>query len=667
MTHLACSARRWRIFAAILLLIVCAWSSFAGAQEDNGLLKKSGTLQEPELMLKTWLLGEMDKAGALRAEKYEAVETLDDVAQWQQERKDFFWKQLGKLWDKTPLNAKITGTLDKEVYRIEKIVFESLPGFYVTATAFIPNAEKYPAPWPGVLEVCGHSDKGKAYEPYQKGAALCASNGLFVLIMDPIDQGERIQFCDENGKSDSVGVPAHNLIGSSCIPLGRNTATYEVWDMTRALDYLDSREDVISGNYGVFGCSGGGTQTSYIMALDDRVAVASPSCYICGIYNNLTHVLGPQDAEQCLFGQAAFGMDHADYIIMRAPKPTLLCTVTEDFFNIEDAWESMRQATRIYTRFHLSEKVAINEVDATHSIPAAAREAIVRWMLRFLAGRDEMTVEPDDLPILTEDEIRSLPLPGIAGQENFRTTFDINRDLAKEYKPLRDEAWKAMPPEQAAELVRRTAGIRPLAEVPDVVASKVDESDVEQILACEPGIFLPLEMNRPLVAGETVTLYIDDQGHRGEAAQAVLADATRAACAVDLRGWGETQGTGSNYYMHNFFGKEGTEFYLAYLLGKTYVGMRTEDLLATARYLKNAYQVKIRLEADGYARTVALHAAVVEPDLFDEILLRNEDTITTWTAFVEKAPTFIPLTDLVHGALKFYDLDNLLASVKESK
>ena len=90
------------------------------------------------------------------------------------------------------------------------------------------------------------------------------------------------------------------------------------------------------------GNSGGGTLTSYLMALDDRVAVAAPSCYITSLERLFT-TIGPQDGEQNVVGQVANGIDHADYILMRAPKPTLLCVGTRDFFDIQGSWDTFQE------------------------------------------------------------------------------------------------------------------------------------------------------------------------------------------------------------------------------------------------------------------------------------------------------------------------------------
>src|SRR5262249_12067156 len=154
---------------------------------------------------------------------------------------------------------------------------------------------------------------------------------------------------DEKGKP---GIPSstneHTLTGIGAMLVGGSTATYRIWDGMRAIDYLCSRPDVDAKKIGCAGCSGGGTLTSYLMHLDGRIAVRAPSCYLTSL-ERLFATIGPQDAEQNITGQVALGLEHADYITLRAPKPTLLCTATRDFFDIQGTWTSFREAKRIYT------------------------------------------------------------------------------------------------------------------------------------------------------------------------------------------------------------------------------------------------------------------------------------------------------------------------------
>ncbi|MDD2598043.1 MAG: alpha/beta hydrolase family protein [Kiritimatiellae bacterium] len=175
----------------------------------------------------------------------------------------------GGFPEQTPLQSRVTGVVQREGYRIEKVIFESQPGLFVTALLFLPDAsESCKPPYPGILISCGHSTDGKSLADYQRGAVQGALDGFAVLIFDPIDQGERLQL---PGKHPPICTGGHNITGVSAMLLGWNTARFRIWDGMRALDYMQSRREIDPGRLGVMGNSGGGTLSSYIMALDDRI------------------------------------------------------------------------------------------------------------------------------------------------------------------------------------------------------------------------------------------------------------------------------------------------------------------------------------------------------------------------------------------------------------
>ena len=653
------------ILAAVLYCGVPA--SADDAETADSILAANGLVSDPTFMVHEELIRQIDAASAAWRETYENVKSTADIENYQEAHKAYFLKNLGRLWEKTPLNPQVTGAISLPEYRVEKIVLETLPNFYATGTMFLPKVEKFAPPYPGLLIVCGHWQSGKAAYDHQTLAALGAMNGLAVFVFDPIEQGERFQNYDDEGKMTFWGTAAHNMLGTTSMLLGRNTATFEFWDNSRALDYLQSRDDVIADKLGVAGNSGGGTQTSYLMALDDRVACAAPCCFLTGFYGYLTHTLNPQDAEQNVFGQVAFGMDHQDYPIMRAPKPTLMCCKTNDFFCTDDTWTSFRFANRIYSRLNAPEKLSIVEIEGGHGYSPEVYNATIRWMVRWLTDRTELTytIHPDTMvPIFPEEKLNSIDDPkGVMSLPNARTTYDLNRDLAEELTAERAEKLANLSADEFAALVRKTAVI---AE-PDAIAPAEEIADGtgsgDFIYKTAPGIFCPVRSAFADSQGETLRLIVTSRGRAGDEVKNLIDSLDAAdgpACAIDLRGWGETQNISKEYFRYDHFGTDGIDFYCAYLLGKSYVGMRAEDLIAAAKSLKEKFgNKKIELVADtASAGIVALHAAAAAPGLFEKVTL--SEPIPTWTERVNAAPQPIPMTDLIHGVLTEYDIDDLI-------
>jgi cephalosporin-C deacetylase-like acetyl esterase len=594
-------------------------------------------------------------------EQYEQRKTPEQIAEYQRRLRKKFTEAIGGLPDRTPLNPQITGVVRRDGYKVEKVIFESQPKHYVTGALFVPDPGRFKPPYPGVIEPVGHSFTAKAREIYQSVGALLALNGMVALVFDPIDQGERGQMLSQ--WPSLSGTRAHTNLGVGSMLLGRNTARFEIWDGMRAIDYLQSRPEVDSTRIGCAGLSGGGTQTSYLMALDGRITAAAPACYLTG-FERLFATIGPQDAEQNIFGQLAFGMNHADYIMMRAPKPTLICAATGDFFDISGTWDTYRHAKRLYSRMGFAERVDLIEHDGEHNYHKPLREATTRWMMRWLLGKDEPITEPP-LKLLSEKEIQCTPDGQVMKLSGARSTYDLNRDYEKELAGRRRKLWRTNDKTELLGHVARIAGIRKLTELPKPEVSKLDTIKREGCtirkiaLMPEAGVHLPALMFTPPAARGTV-LYLHEQGKDADAAPGGpiedLIRSGRRVLAVDLRGTGETQ-QGSQRKFTGTTGSDWKDVFTAYLLGRSYVGMRAEDVLVCARFIEQEYGESVELIAVGNVGVPALHAAALEPDLFSSVKLAR--SLTSWSNVIELGRSVNQQVNAVHGALTTYDLPDL--------
>ncbi|MDW8038047.1 MAG: acetylxylan esterase [Thermoguttaceae bacterium] len=663
------------------------------AQPDElDVLAGFAELEKPGEMMTRYLLDQIAQAEKKWLQKYEARKTPEQIAAYQEYLKKEFLRRIGGLpTERTPLNAKVVGQQKRRGYRLEKIIFESQPRHFVTAVLFLPDPERFKPPWPGVVLACGHSNEAKAYPAYAAASALMALNGIACLVFDPIDQGERHQWRDPDGKFTLWGTAGHTMIGKGSILLGRNTARFEIWDAMRAVDYLQSRPDVDPKRIGATGISGGGTQTAYLMALDSRIVAAAPGCYLCSLYGRLLKTNGPQDAEQNIFGQLALGMDHADYCMMRAPLPTLILAATQDYFNIEDAWMSYRMAKRLYARLGYPERMELAETDEKHGFSVQLREAAVRWMLRWLAGREEALFEPKDLDVPTKQDLQCTPEGEVMLLEGARSVYDLNRDYARQLAEHRRKLWAETPRPELLERIRQIAGIGRLADLPppQVIERGVVQRDgyrVEKLLfRPEKGIYLPALLFVPAGNGpRAAVVYIHEDGKQADASPGgpieTMVRTGKMVLAVDLRGTGQTQSGIQRYFSKDLHGPDGQDFFLAYLLGRSYVGMRTEDILLCARWLQNRLPTPqvgeepskssekerakaVELVAVGHVSICALHAAALEPELFCAVKLVRP--LVSWTSGVELGYNKIRLVNLVHGALEVYDLPDLAGLVKQ--
>ncbi|MBC8356569.1 MAG: acetylxylan esterase [Planctomycetes bacterium] len=662
----------------------------------------------PGKQLEQLLMREFHSHLDRRLEAYNALKSRADCEKWQRERRKFFIRQIGGFPQRTPLNAKIVGELKGEGYRVEKILFESRPGHHVTVNLYLPDAK---GPYPAVLVPCGHSRNGKAAGHYQRVSSLLAKNGIAALCYDPIGQGERYQCLADSDQTHYRTAPQHKVVhprvqflptiehttmGVGSILLGSNVAQYRIWDGIRAIDYLQSRKDIIADKIGCTGNSGGGTITAYLMALDDRIVAAAPACYLT-TFRRLIETVGAQDAEQNIFGQIAFGMDEPDYVMMRAPKPTLICAATRDVtFDIGGTWDLFRQSKRFYTRMGYAERVDMIEADARHGFTILLRTASVRFMRRWLLGKDDVIHEINPLPDpltdevmrehqytadWTDEQLQCSPDGQVMLMKGERSVFDINAGIERKLREEREAAWEKLNADQRRELVRKTIGCRTgtlarlnrnigtgkSARPTDAIQRKDYRIEKTILAGNEDQLALPGLLFIPATVSKPPVLYLHGESMKAEAQPGGLCEQLtkqgHLVLSAELSGIGETEtGYDKRDYGRGLFGRDSQEIYLAYLMGRSFVGMRTDDVFRWSDYLSrhgsNEKPLSIQLIATGEAAVPALHAASLEPSRFESVRLKG--MIRSWAEVVAASENKNQLVNAVHGALRHYDLPELI-------
>lgn len=326
------------------------------------------------------------------------LNTKEEWLDYQTSIKEKLSSSLSKF-EKSPLNPQITAILERDDFKVEKIIYESQPEFYVTACLFIPKVRQNPAP--AIIYCSGHTALGFRSETYQHIIQNLVAKGFIVLAFDPIGQGERLQYLDlETGKS-RIGSPTreHSYAGVQTLLTGTSLSDYFIWDGIRAVDYLSTRSEVDMNRIGITGRSGGGTQTAMIAAIEDRIYAAAPECYITN-FKRLFQAIGPQDAEQNPFNGIARGIDHPDFIHARAPKPNLIITTTNDYFSIQGARETFTEVERSYSAFGLGENIQMVEDMGKHESTLQNRKAMYAFFQRHLAlPGNNVDIETDPFPV----------------------------------------------------------------------------------------------------------------------------------------------------------------------------------------------------------------------------------------------------------------------------
>jgi dienelactone hydrolase len=319
------------------------------------------------------------------------IRTVADAERRKQKVRETLLELLGGLPDyQGPLNPEVTGKIEAEGYTIEKVLFQSLPNFYVTADLYRP---KKPGRYPAILFQSGHTQEGKP-EP-QRAAANLALKGFVVLATDPIGQGEREQTYDAQLQGALAGwsVPEHIQAGAQSILIGESAARFFIWDAKRSIDYLVSRPDVDATRLGAAGCSGGGALTTFIGALDPRLKAVIPACY-----PNSYQLLfaGPDPDTEMTFPEfLARGLDVADYVELTAPTPWLIQATEADYFTPAGARLVYEEARHWYGMYGAENKLGFFVGPGPHGTPLVSREAVYQWMIRWLKdGQGDFHEQP---------------------------------------------------------------------------------------------------------------------------------------------------------------------------------------------------------------------------------------------------------------------------------
>jgi cephalosporin-C deacetylase-like acetyl esterase len=571
---------------------------------------------------------------------------------------------IGGLPQRTPLNARITGVIERDDHRIEKLVFESLPGFYVTANLYLPKTGR--PPYPAVLYPLGHEPGAKAYPVWQQMLVTLARNGYVALAWDTLGQGERIQLWDEDFRASKVrsSTVEHTMLGIQCLLVGDSLARYTIWDGLRALDYLLSRPEVDPKRVAVTGNSGGGTHTAYLAALDDRLQVAAPSCYLTS-WQRLLETIGPQDAEQCFPGWLAAGMDHADFVLAFAPKPYLMLAAIRDFFSIAGARRTFEEARGLYERAGAADRIALVEADDGHGYSKPRRLAAYRWFDRWLKGADAAGGETE-APIAREDELWVTKTGQLATSLGGETVFTLNRKRA--------EALRRPAPPVSREEVRRRIAFRtpegPLSVRPLGAIERTGYRLEKLLYQTEPGIEIPalLAIPESPPGRKPAALLVHGQGK--SAAQAEMEALVRAGLvvlAIDARGWGETRSAaGKSTDWARYFGDYDSAM-TALLLDRPLVGQRAADisrgldLLAQRPEVDSARICAVGIGAGGVP---LLHAAALDERLRKIALDR---TLASYESVVRRPIHQGVFENVIFGVLQAYDLPDLAAGLAPRK
>jgi dienelactone hydrolase len=416
-----------------------------------------------------------------------------------------FLEMIHGLPERVPLNARVVSVHQRQGYRIENVLFQSRPDFWVNGTLYLPDA---PGPHPAVLSPCGHADEGHVYEVYQQAHFDFVKSGLVVLTYDPIGQGERRVYWNPRTGETEVGgcTYEHSMFGQMLLLMGEDMAHYCIWDGMRGIDYLLTRPEVDPARIGCAGQSGGGTLPLYLSALDRRIQCAvvseggTAARWPLDIRENQR--FGPADAEQNLFPGAFWGIDQPDLHAAIAPTP-LLVLIEQYSPRFNQAAGFIRERYRL---LGLADRFATEEAGDPHGWTRKLRLATTNWLRRWLLGAPPLVEEPVLQPERPED-LHCAPNGSLRHSQIGDSIFSL---ILKKQAGLRPPEIRPDLSSLLARLIRYRRLAGSLAPRSIAVTQRQGYRVEKLAFLSEPGIYIPVWVFVPDSASSRlpVTLFV---------------------------------------------------------------------------------------------------------------------------------------------------------------
>jgi cephalosporin-C deacetylase-like acetyl esterase len=508
-----------------------------------------------------------------------------------------------------PLEPKVLGVLKRDGYRVEKIIFQTMPGVWMTASAYVPDK---PGKLPALLAVHGHWRGARLDPVLQKRCIGPAKLGYFVLAVDAFGAGERAI-----GKA--LGEYHGEMVAATLLPTGLTLSGLQVYENMRAVDYLRSRPEVDSTKIAITGASGGGNQTMYAGAWDDRFSAVVP---VCSVGNYQAYLERASCMCEVVLGALRF-TEEGGILGLTAPRGLLVINATKDApqFSVAEAKKSLAFVSGVYKVYDKPENVRHTIFDWHHDYSQAMREALYGWLALHLKGEGDGSPIPDP-PMKTEDPETLRCFPGDTRPADWMTipkfaAAEGRQLLAARKMPDNLQDWKTEAQRLRAGLERNVLGgfPKPPRQQP-TISGTVPESNRSIIFSPEPGLELTATQRGAPAGGQAALAILLDCDGAERAAKSPLAkelaDNGWSVVTIDLRA------TGALAWPSDKIGAapDHNTAQWALWIGRPLLGQWTFDvrrLLDVLEISQPKLPARIAVVGNGPAGIVALCAAALDP------------------------------------------------------
>jgi hypothetical protein len=464
--------------------------------------------------------------------------------------------------------------------------------------------------------------------------------------------------------------------------VGESFSAWRAWDGIRGLDYLLSRPEVDGSRVGVTGNSGGGTLSSYVNALDDRITMCAASCYVTTLLSNLENEL-PADSEQYPVGMLAAGLDIGDFFLAQAPRATLVMGQKFDYFDIRGLQKTFEQIRHVYQLLGTSDNIKLFIGPSSHGYSSENRHAMYEFFGDQVGSASHASEEESHLETDTELQVTSNGM--VIELEGNRRIFEFTAERAR----LLGDGRRRLEAAALREAARDVLNLPPRAGAPHyrVFRDRSDDYTGEyqnvQLYGVEtepahPSLMAILQawnkvdpLNGQASGGlvpciEDAVLYVPHVSSRGDVLRGQLpmkVDST--IFAVDPRGMGMSQPLTSNDT--NFFSIYGADYMHAghgSMLIESYCGRRVHDVLSVLDLLAECGTRRVHLVGRGIGAVLAAFAALLHP-LVQEVTLKNAPV--SFTHLAQLRLNAWPLSSLPRGILQSFDLPDVFELLRAKR
>ena len=541
----------------------------------------------------------------LKAEKaFEVQQVPDNKTDWIKHKEELRATIIEKanvaFFHDLPLGYRETGRIKQQGYTIRKIYFQTRPNVYATANLYVPDGE---GPFPGVVTMMGHSSSGKLADAYQSLGHTLALNGYVSVNIDPWGAGER---ATGHGAFEYHGAS----LGASLMNVGETLMGLQITDNMRAVDLLVSLPFVDPEKIGATGASGGGNQTMWLAAMDERVKAAVP---VVSVGTFQSYVMNSNCICETLIDGLTF-TEESSVLGLIAPRALKICNGEQDSnraFYPREMLRSFQGARTVYRHYEAEDKLSYEIFDTPHGYYPVMREAMLGWFDLYLKNSGDGTPKSErPFSVLPESELMVFNAGERPREVVSTADFCYNQGIS-----LKEKAY-LMQPEEARE---KREILERMLRIPDSYLHKVHvltdfDNWERRILETTSGGLIPVLVYLPNKSSKEYVVMSSAEGKNNLSEELIrnTIQQDKGLCIVDLWGIGEC----NSFKAEKMEGSHLPPFHTlsrsALWLGTTVQGIWINQLNTVTDWLRTTYHVQhITVDADKETAIAGLLSATI--------------------------------------------------------